>query len=124
MFRLDLGKCAAMRKRHKRSTPGTRPAMNRHRASDGMPGDRQGLHVQPGGGGRVEATLSVRTHGARRRRLRQGVSQALIPRQRASLALSLSATLRFVLIVNTPVGRTGICPDVRFRESCMTGAGR
>jgi len=49
--------------------------MNRHRASDGMPGDRQGLHVQPGGGGRVEATLSVRTHGARRRRLRQGISQ-------------------------------------------------
>ena len=32
--------------------------MNRHRASWGCLGNRQGLHVQPGRGGRVEAALS------------------------------------------------------------------
>jgi len=49
--------------------------MNRHRASGGCLGDRQGLHVQLGGGGRVEAALSVHSHGARRRRSRQGISR-------------------------------------------------
>jgi len=52
-----------------------------------MPGNRQGLQVQPGGGGRVEAALSVHPHGAPRHRLSQGISQALAS-QRFWLAAS------------------------------------
>ena len=86
-----------MRKRHKRSSPGARPAMNRHRASDGCLGNRQGLHVQPGGGGRVEAALSVHTHGARLNRLRQGISQAIARVRVPGSPCPLSANVGFVL---------------------------
>ena len=43
--------------------------------AEGCLGDRQGLHVQLGGGGRVEAALSVHIHGALRFPLRQGISK-------------------------------------------------
>jgi len=98
MFPLGLSKCAATRKRHKGSTSGPRPAMNRHRASEGIPGNRQGLQVQPSGGGRVEAALSVRTHGARRNRLRQGISKAFARAKVPSWPSALSTSNGFVLI--------------------------
>ena len=125
MFRLALGKCAATRKRPKRSTLGTRPAMNRPRASEGMPGNRQGLQVQPGGGGRVEAAVSVRTHGARRNRLRQGISKAFARAKVAQLAFCVIHDQRICVDTLTLLyGRTGTCPDVCFRESYMAGVGR
>ena len=42
MFLLGPSKCAATRKRHKGSTSGPRPAMNRHRASEGNLGIAKG----------------------------------------------------------------------------------
>jgi hypothetical protein len=116
MFRLDLGKCATTRKRHKRSTPGTRPAMNRHRASGGMPGNRQGLQVQPGGGGRVEAALSVHPHGAPCHRLSQGISPALAS-QRFWLAVSALHDRRFEVTSESPAGGARTQHGVTIRES-------
>ena len=68
-----------------------------------MPGNRQGMQVQPGRGGRVEAALSVHPHGAPRHRLSQGISQALAS-QRFWLAVSALHERRFEVTSESPAG--------------------
>src|SRR4030095_15143289 len=83
-----------------------------------MPENCQGMQVQPGRGGRVEADLSVHPHGAPRHRLSQGISQVFCRVSVLGGPCQLFAIDQFVLTM------TIIFARIKSRSSLNGNTGR